>query len=76
LTVPWNRIFYFTGTTTVADALRKPCPKCGTPMVQLLAPGGGKCLTCDEIDPMTSRDQKSWTESAGLRPPAETKKPQ
>ena len=69
------------GERTLADALRNPCPKCGKPMVRMLHPGGKqsrvrKCLACDEIDPMTSPDVRSWIESAALRPLAETKKPE
>jgi len=50
-------------------------------MVLVLHPGGKqsgvyKCLACDEIDPMTSPDVRSWIESAALRPLAETKKPE
>jgi len=53
---------------------RKPCPKCGKPMVLVLHPCGKQ--SGDEIDPLTSPDVRSWIESAALRTPAETKKPE
>ena len=56
------------------EAGRKPCPKCGRPMLVLAGPEGRplpepKCLSCDKIDPLKSEQMQAWSNSEALRPP-------
>jgi hypothetical protein len=58
------------------DVVRKPCPKCGRPMLVLLASDGKSRLSlkgqaCDQIDPLTSPEARGWIESKSLKPPEE-----
>ena len=57
----------------MSDTLRNRCPKCGKPMVVLLAKdrkvAALKCLDCEEIDPLADPQIERWIESSSLKPP-------
>ncbi len=57
------------------EAVRKPCPRCGKPMLVLVDRAGKtthpQCAECEEIDPLEVAEVIAWTESEGLKPPTE-----
>jgi DNA-directed RNA polymerase subunit M/transcription elongation factor TFIIS len=61
------------GKPVMPDTQRKPCPKCGKPMIVLSANDKKvavlKCLRCDNIDPLKEPQLEGWTRSNALRQP-------